>query len=149
MKMSSYVQQPQKEPVLPLMLIFASLEVVTPFALCASQLKWVYLSTPAIDTLVNNPAVQCSTTSPQGRDNAEYFCKSTSTILGKQSTKYKAGKFYILCRVKAKVPCQPQQRSETEINTKSNLGMTHFFIILHRQVHTAVQIEPLQCDVVA
>lgn len=45
------VQQPQKEPVLPLILIFASLEVLSPFSFWASQLKWVYLSTPAIDTL--------------------------------------------------------------------------------------------------
>lgn len=39
------------------MLIFASLEVVTPFLLWASQLNWVYLSTPAKDRLALSP--QC------------------------------------------------------------------------------------------
>lgn len=43
--------QPPKDQAVPLMLILASLDVVRPFLLWASQLNWVYLSRPANETL--------------------------------------------------------------------------------------------------
>lgn len=56
-------------------------------------------------------------------------------------------KFDILYRLKAKVSLSREAR--LTFIKKNYLGMMHSFIILHRQVHTAAQTEPHQCDVLS
>lgn len=141
--MHDWIIQPLKKLTLPLMLTFASLEVESPFALWASQLKWVYLSTPAMDTLgirKNNAALQYNTISPQGHENSQYFCfrwaekKETHTnktqypsILGLQTNW-----FLSLAKVTLVKTCQLQKKSRTEMITKTYLVMSHFFITTQR-----------------